>query len=253
MSSLPSKVMVLVEILLETGDNAGIRELALRTGIPKSTVQRILDSLKENGWVYQDSKTQNYRIGFKLLSMTNSWRLRLELTRQSHDEMVQLCEQSHQTVLLLVQDGYRGICLDKVEPERTIKLVAEMGKVFPLHAAACGKILLAYAQPALQRHIIESKLEPYTTLTITKPEELIKEIKKIQAAGRAISVEEMTTGAAEIAVPLLNPDGSLIAALSIAGPKFDVEPQLAHFESMLRFSANKIVKWLFNEKSENCY
>ncbi len=78
--SLPSKVMALVEVLLETDDNIGIRELALRTNISKSTVQRILDSLEENGWVTQDAKTLNYRIGFKLLSMTNSWRLRLELT-----------------------------------------------------------------------------------------------------------------------------------------------------------------------------
>ncbi|ANZ43971.1 IclR family transcriptional regulator [Cloacibacillus porcorum] len=250
--SLPSKVMALVEVLLETDDNIGIRELALRTNISKSTVQRILDSLEENGWVTQDAKTLNYRIGFKLLSMTNSWRLRLELTRHSHDEMVRLCEESRQTVLLLVQDGYRGICLDKVEPERTIKLVAEMGKVFPLHAAACGKILLAYAQPSLQNHILESTLETYTPLTITDSKALKLEIERIRAEGKAISVEEMTYGAAEIAVPLFNSDGSLIAALSIAGPKFDVEPKLTSLESLLRLSADNIVKQLINDRKNNC-
>ena len=126
--SLPSKVMSLIEVLLETEDSMGIRELAMKTDIPKSTVQRILDSLGENGWVSQDAKTQSYRIGFKFLSMTSAWRLRLELTRYAHDEMLKLSEQSHQTILLLVQDGYKGVCLDKVEPERTIKLVAETGK-----------------------------------------------------------------------------------------------------------------------------
>lgn len=184
--------------------------------------------------------------------MTNSWRLRLELTRHSHDEMVRLCEESRQTVLLLVQDGYRGICLDKVEPERTIKLVAEMGKVFPLHAAACGKILLAYAQPSLQNHILESTLETYTPLTITDSKALKLEIERIRAEGKAISVEEMTYGAAEIAVPLFNSDGSLIAALSIAGPKFDVEPKLTSLESLLRLSADTIVKQLINDRKNNC-
>ncbi len=240
--------MALIEVLLETEDNTGIRKLAERTGIPKSTVQSILNSLEENGWVTQDAKTLSYRIGFKLLTMTNSWRLRLELTRHSHDEMVKLCEESRQTVLLLIQDGFRGICLDKVEPERTIKLVAEMGKVFPLHAAACGKILLAYAQPSLQNHITASTLESYTPLTITNSEALKAEINKIRLHGKAISVEEMTYGAAEIAVPLLNPDGSLIAALSIAGPKFDVEPQMEHYESLLRIAANRIIKRLINDK-----
>ena len=45
--SLPSKVMSLIEVLLETEDSMGIRELAMKTDIPKSTVQRILDSLGE--------------------------------------------------------------------------------------------------------------------------------------------------------------------------------------------------------------
>lgn len=242
--SLTVKVMSLVEVLLATEEYMGIRELAQRTGIPKSTVQRILASMEENGWVTQDIKTQSYRIGFKLLSMTNSWRLQLELTRQAHDIMVSLCEKSHQTILLLVQDGYRGICQDKVEPERTIKLVAETGKVFPLHAAACGKILLAYAHESLQNHIFASHLEAFTPVTIVDPKKLKKEMEIIHKSGKSISVEEMTCGAAEIAVPLLNPDGSLIAALSIAGPKFDVEPQLELFEKLLREAAAQIIERL---------
>ena len=249
--SLPAKVMAIVEVLLETDGNIGIRELASKTDISKSAVQRILDSLEENGWVSQDAKTLSYRIGFKLLSMTNSWRLRLELTRHSHDEMVKLCDESRQTILLLVLDGYRGICLDKVEPERTIKLVAEMGKVFPLHAAACGKILLAFAHPSLQNHILESPLEPYTPLTIIAPSKLRLEIEKIRKERKAVSVEEMTFGAAEIPVPILNPDGSLIAALSIAGPKFDVEPELDRFEALLRSSADAITKRLINDRKNN--
>lgn len=252
MMSLPSKVMSLIEVLLETEDSMGIRELAVKTNIPKSTVQRILESLGENGWVSQDAKTQSYRIGFKFLSMTNSWRLRLELTRHAHDEMLALSEKSGQTILLLVLDGYRGVCLDKVEPERTIKLVAETGKVFPLHAAACGKILLAYAQHNLQNYILESPLESYTPFTIVSSSALQKEIKKIQSEIKAVSVEEMTCGAAEIAVPLFNVDGSLLAALSIAGPKFDVEPKLEEFERLLRTSADNIIKKLFEgRQTEN--
>ena len=93
----------------------------------------------------------------------------------------------HHRLLLLVQDGYKGVCLDKVEPERTIKLVAETGKVFPLHAAACGKILLAYAQHNLQNYVLESELESYTPFTITSPAALKLEIEKIRAEVKAVS------------------------------------------------------------------
>ena len=239
-------IMVLIEALLADGGEIGVRELASRTGVPKSTVQRFLSSMQDNGWVTQDHRTQGYRIGYKLLSMANSWRLRLELTRQSEDVMRSLCDQSHQTVLLLVQDGYSGICQNKVEPQRSIKLVAEMGHIFPLHAGACGKILLTYALEPLRKHILYSPLPSYTPKTITDPKILQAEIDKIRALCYATSVEEMTVGAAEISVPLLNADGSLIAALSIAGTKFDVEPQFVTFEKMLRTAAQTIVERLEN-------
>ena len=248
--SVSSRVMNIIENMLKSEATLDIREMAFRTNIPKSTVQRILDSLASDGWVTQDLATQNYRISFKLLNLVNSWRVTQELTRCSHIEMNILCEKSQQTVLLLVLDGFRGICLGKVEPERTIKLVAETGKAFPLHAAACGKILLAYAPVDLQHRVVHSKLEAFTPLTIIDPERLVHEINDIRQHHRAISVEEMTFGAAEIAVPLLAQDGSLIAALSIAGPIFDVKPRLEEYKVLLFESAAKILTKLKENKGE---
>ncbi|MEG1912709.1 MAG: IclR family transcriptional regulator [Cloacibacillus sp.] len=245
------RVMSIIENMLKSEETLDIRELAFRTSIPKSSVQRILDSLASDGWVTQDHTSQNYRISFKLLNLVNTWHLKQELTRCAHVEMNILCEKSQQTILLLVLDGFRGICQDKVEPERTIKLVAETGKAFPLHAAACGKILLAYAPVDLQERIINSTLESFTPLTITDVDKLKDEILDIRANGRAISVEEMTYGAAEIAIPLLSNDGSLIAALSIAGPMFDVKPKLEIYEGLLREAATRIIGKLKENKSDN--
>jgi DNA-binding IclR family transcriptional regulator len=156
--------------------------------------------------------------------------------------MDELCQQSHQTILLLVQEGIKGVCLHKVEPESTIKLVADVGKTFPLHAAACGKILLAFASPSLQEKILASPLERYTKTTITTQDLLKNEIEEIQQKGYAISFEEMTPGAAEIAVPLLDAEENLIAALSIAGPRFDMEDNLEEFEKLLKDAANRILR-----------
>jgi DNA-binding IclR family transcriptional regulator len=204
-------------------------------------VQRLLDSLEKNKWVVQDTKTQNYRLALRVLNFANSWRLKQELTRRSWDVMNELCEQSQQTVLLLVREGTKGICQHKVEPERTIKLVADVGKTFPLHAAACGKILLAFASPSLQEKTFASPLKNYTKATITDPRLLKEEVERIQQNGYAVSFEEMTPGAAEIAVPLLDTQENLIAALSIAGLRFDMENRLGEFESLLKKASHRIL------------
>ncbi|MDR2175664.1 MAG: IclR family transcriptional regulator [Synergistaceae bacterium] len=236
------RIVALMETLLGNEGDIGIREIARLTGIPKSTVQRLLSELCENDWVIQDVRTQNYRVALHLLSFANAWRLKLELTRRARDVMDELCGESRQTILLLVQDGTKGICLHKVEPERTIKLVADVGKTFPLHAAACGKILLAFTSPSLQEKIFALPFEQYTKATITEPSLLKKEIEQIRRDGYAISFEEMTPGAAEIAVPLLDAQKNLVAALSIAGPRFDMEEHLKRFEELLKKASNHILK-----------
>ena len=77
--------MALIETLLSDGGEIGLRELSARTGVPKSTVQRFLAEMQENGWVAQDKRTQGYRIGYKLLSQSMGWTQRLKLVTQSRD------------------------------------------------------------------------------------------------------------------------------------------------------------------------
>ncbi|HCL79141.1 MAG TPA: hypothetical protein DIC53_04145 [Synergistaceae bacterium] len=235
------KVMALVEALMSSERDVGIRDLAAQTDIPKSTVQRILSSLQGGGWVVQDPSTQSYRISLHLLTLANTWRLRLELNRQSREILEELSITTRHTVLLLVPSGSCGICLNKVEPERTLKLVAEVGKTFPLHAAACGKILLAYSSPILQDEILSAPVHSFTPSTITDPDLLREEIQLIRARGYAVSYGEMTAGAAEIAVPLLDQGGNVLAALSIAGPCFEMEGHLEEYEELLRLAADRIL------------
>lgn len=236
-----TRVTSLMEVLLKDAGELGVREIAQRAGIPKSSAQRFLETLKDNGWLVQSPQTQSYRVALRFLSFASAWRLKQELIVQSQAVMSDLCARSQQTVLLLVLDGTCGICINKVEPERTIKLVADIGKTFALHAAACGKILLAYSPENLQSQICSSPLTSYTHKTIVTSEALAQEIESIRTSGRAFSMEEMTLGAAEIAVPILDIDGSLIAGISIAGPIFEVEPRLKEFESMLQEASHMIM------------
>lgn len=235
------RVTKLMELLMEDGGELGIREIAERSGIPKSTVQRILDALRKSGWLVQSPRTQGYRVALRFLLFSNSWRLRQELLLQAGEVMSELCERSGQTVLLLVLDGVHGICLNKVEPARTIKLVADVGKTFPLHAAACGKILLAYAPEELKEKIYSSPLKQYTPKTITEVDVLKKEMADIRARRCAVSVEELTSGAAELAVPILDREENLVAGLSIAGPLFEVARNREGLEEMLRCAASRII------------
>jgi len=225
---------------MEREDEASIRDIGHAADIPKSTVQRMLSSLEEKGWVYQNPATQAYRIGFHFLSFANTWRLRLELVKQTQSILEELSESTRETALLVVLDGHCGRCINKVEPEKTLKLVAEVGKTFPLHAAACGKILFAFCPEEIREQILSDSLTVYTPKTLVDPDSLRRELGLIRRQGFAESCEELTLGAAEIAVPLVDSQGRFVAGLSVAGAKQDITDGFDRILSLLREKARLV-------------
>ena len=167
-------IMALIETLLADGGELGVRELGMRTGIPKSTVQRFLSGMEENGWVAQDKRTQGYRIGYKLLGQSNGWAL------QSQALLKTLCNQTGQSVSLCTLVGFSGLGVAASLPEDAPALAGRRAKLFDLHAGAAGKALLAFAPEPLQKYIVYSEPKSYTAATITGSKELLAEIDKIR-------------------------------------------------------------------------
>ena len=239
-------IMALIETLLADGGEIGVRELGVRTGIPKSTVQRFLSAMEGSGWVVQDKRTQGYRIGYKLLGQSNGWALRVALINHSQDLLKDLCKRTGNAALLGILDGFGALTLAQSVPENVSEFVLRHPRLYDLHVSAAGKVLLAYAPEPLQKYIYYSDLKSYASKTITGSKELQAEVGVIRAQGWATSTDELADGCSEIAVPLLNPDESVIAVLSIGGEKDQVEPHFDAYRKMLQDAADKLLERLKN-------
>src|SRR5258708_33792215 len=94
-------------------------------------------------------------------------------------------------------------------------------------------MFLAYEDRAgIAAYIRASRLEPLTPRTITDPEQLRGRLATIRREGFAISLGETVPGAAGIAAPIFNADGSVTAGLLIGAPldRFEQElPELKRF------------------------
>ena len=239
-------IMALIETLLADGGEIGVRELGVRTGIPKSTVQRFLSAMEGNGWVTQDKRTQGYRIGYKLLGQSNGWALRVALLSHAQDLLRDLVQKSGRTASLHILDGFSALALAASVTEGETENAARHPKLYDLHVSAAGKALLAFAPEPLQKYVFYSELKSYAANTITDSKRLQEEVETIRNQGYATSVDELVDGAAEIAVPLLNPDNSVIAVLAIGGSKKEVEPKFKEYLPMLRKTAAKLLERLKN-------
>lgn len=224
-------ILTILETLEDSEEVHSIRGIEELSGIPKSTVHRILQELTSIGWAYQDEEDKNYYVGLKFLSLANEWRSNIEVVKAFDPVLRQVVNACGQTAFLNIIDGERAVCLHKVESNNAVRIASIIGQEQPFHAGASGKLLLAYAPESLVKKVLSEKLEAFTPFTRTDPKTLMEELKKIREQGYSESVEEMDPGVAAISVHVDWPD--TVIALTVAGIRFDYERDREHWLSAL--------------------
>lgn len=196
----------------------GLSDLARAAKTPKTTVARCLDSLQQVGFLAQDEKTKNYRLGYRLMELGNLVRDKLELRRVALPFMKSLSNQSGETVRLTALDGNEGIYLETIECKLPVRLWTPPNSRGPLYAGASRKILLAYLPEDEIDAIIGQGSIGYTNATITDPDKLKKHLGQIRRQGWASSQGEWFEDSACIAAPIRDRSGRVVGGLSIVGP-----------------------------------
>lgn len=197
-------------------------EISRETGLNKSTVFRILDTLDSLGWVARSSKDGSYRLGLAIFKLGN-WAIKgLDFYDVSHPHLEHLAKITGQTVHLGIHDNGKILYLNKLEnPGTIISQPSAIGYRLPMHCTAMGKVLLAFSdnEETLNNIIEKGKLKKFTKNTITKKNILIEELEDIRNKGYAIDNEEVQTGLCCIAAPIRDYTGRVIAAISVSGLK----------------------------------
>lgn len=206
------KIAAIMRLLCSSNDTYSLREIEGFTGIPKSTLHRLLKSLEKEEWVYADPKTDQFRPGVGFFLLHNEKLFHQALIGAASEEMKRLVAETQKTAILSVLEGRRGLCIYHVEPACPVKYVARRGMSIPLHVSATGKVLLAFSPMEVRERIISCDLPPEVD-----KDRLRQELEYIRRQGFAYSREEWLTHAGDISVPLFDRRGNFLAQLGLAG------------------------------------
>ncbi|KEZ78771.1 IclR family transcriptional regulator [Salinisphaera hydrothermalis] len=206
----------LLRIVCEADRPPRFSDIVNASGLPKSTVNRLLATLGTQGLVRFDSQDKCYRPGFGLLSLAAGTWAGLDIRRAATDEMAALLSELGETVHLAVLEGDEVIYLDKLESPQSIRLFSAVGKRGPVYCTGIGKAILAEL-PEAERDAIITGLKPirYTPSTLTSPDTLRTELEAIRERGCAYDMEEHEEGIRCVAVAIRNFRGEPIAGISV--------------------------------------
>ena len=197
----------------------GVRELARRLNMSKSTVQRILASLECRSLVTHDPVTQHYRIGAGVIQLASSFLQEGDLVTRATPHLQKLRDKTGETVCLHTCVEFRRVTVLQVESPRELRWTVEIGRPYPLHVGCSGKLLMAYLpESTIEEYLRATPLEPLTSRTITNIDQLRADLQQIRNQGYAISFGERVAGGAGISAPVFDASGQVIAAISVYGP-----------------------------------
>ncbi|WP_328400006.1 MULTISPECIES: IclR family transcriptional regulator [unclassified Nocardia] len=189
--------------------------LAERTGLPRSTVHRILDQMIRLRWLAH--APGGYRLGLRPFELGGLAADHNEIRDVVSPLLHDLAQRTGMVGHLGVLDGREVLYLDKAGGRSTAGIPTRLGGRMPAHSTGLGKALLATLEPSIVEASFRDRLPQLTPRTICDRAELHRELTRIRhRQGVAVDNEESVTGIACVAVPIRG-RGAAVGALSLSG------------------------------------
>lgn len=215
------RAAAMIQLLAAESEPLGLGQVASGLGLAKGTVHGLLRTLCEVGFVEQEEGTGRYLLGSGLLHLGSTARDLNELRSMSLNWVDTLAARTgHSAGIAAYQNGRVVVAYHLVGEDGTVGSVKN-GAELVLHASAFGKVIAAF-DPGAARRIVGRELESLTFRTITQRSRLVSELAEVRDAGAATSVEEVEPGLAEIAAPIRDRGGYVVAAVGIDGTQHAV-------------------------------
>ena len=217
-------------------DELGIKELSESTGIPASTVQRIVNTLVMKQYLVQNPHTLKYQLGIAFFNISSRYSNSRDWVEVAKAHMEEQVEKTQETVNLAILQGKSVIYLTKVDSPHILRPNFTVGTAYPALNTALGRCLLAY-QPwdKVERMI---RLQPNFNKDINEFHEMLEEVER---NGYATEDEEFQPGLFCIAAPVWDANDRVVAAISTSIPKIRLnESNKENIIGMMQSTASQI-------------
>jgi IclR family KDG regulon transcriptional repressor len=210
------------------------------TGIPNSTVYRILCTLEKRGLVQFVDKTLTYQLGLKLIEFGNLSTSTMEIQQIAEDDLIDLHNKTKQTVLMAIKTGDEIFYLFTREKQNGLKFSSNVGEKRPFIFGALGPVLLAFSSQNQIDRVLNKPILQHTPYTINDKEKVLQRLENIRKENIFLDKDETHLGVIGFGSPIFGVDGIVIAAIGVIGPTVQLEEKLDEVKPLLLETASKI-------------
>jgi len=207
----------ILELLSREQHGLALTEIGNRLDLHKSTVYRLLQALKQRGYIEKNAKG-SYRLGMEFIELSSLYLNNLELKTEAQPILRELSSLSGNTAFLATLQESEVVYIDKMETFNSLRKYSIIGQRAPLYCTALGKSMLTgKTEEQIRRLYRDRELTVFTEKSISSVDDLIEEIENTRRRGWSLDDEEYEEGLRCIGAPIRDYRNEVIAAVSTSG------------------------------------
>lgn len=215
------KALNVIESFTQERPRMSLSEVAVTTGLNKTTAHNILSTLLSRGYVVRAG--EDYALGNSILRVTQGVLDNVEIRDRAAPVLRQLADDVSESVYLAVPDTDRVLYIYAIESSHRLQARSVLGDRAYYHSTAIGKAALAFFDDETRRNVLGTvSLPRQTANTITDPVVLSEALEQIRTDGYSTDREENEQQTYCIAAPVFGTSGRLVASCSISGDSVDI-------------------------------
>lgn len=218
------RAFVVLQAVVAAREPVGVRELERRTGVPRSTVSRLLTTLVKLGML-ERSTDGAVRAGSALVTLqTDGWPAPL-VRDQLRPLLVELVDATGESAALAVDDGDAVMYLSQINSSNPVRAPDVRAERHPFHLVAAGLVIMAgWPDDRLDRHLAGG-LVAATVHSVTDPDTMRDRLAQCRRDGWIWADQELDIGVNGLATAVELPSG-VVGSVSLYGPAYRFAPDV---------------------------
>lgn len=232
---------VLEALSQQPKSGVALEEITQISGLPKTTVFRLLYSMHKLGFVEQDPDSSIYSLSGRFFELGANALPFQRLTVLARPLMQTLLLSFGESVNLAVPKLGGAIYISVLESPKPHRVAASIGGFSFLHSTSVGKCIAAYLKPEeLEPQLSRHGMPPLTTTTIVSRQGLNEALARVRSEGVAVDNEENVQGIICVGGPIFASGKQPVAAMSVSGPAVRMSQNLPAIKTAVREAVQTI-------------
>lgn len=191
-----------------------IADVARMTGLSRATARRCLITLARIGYAETDGR--HFALTPRVLQLGYAYLSSTPLTAVLQNALERLSEEIGESSSASLLDGRDIVYVARAATKRIMSVGLSVGSRLPAYCTSMGRVLLAaLPEDEARRRVEASDRRALTRATATTVEAVMARVAAARTAGYAVIDQELEVGLTSIAVPVIDREGQVVAAINV--------------------------------------